>query len=185
MRGVFPLIVGVTTLLAACGEKHADKPVDPITGSQTVAQVKAQARKVQLRPGQWESMFTMDSLDLSNMPAGAPSNMAEQMKRMMTRTIRYCVTPEQAANPDGRMFSGQENKDCTYSGFDANGGVVKGQIACGSQGGTMTAVMSGTYAPEKYEMHMDMKQAGGPAGMAMAMKATTSGKRVGATCSGT
>lgn len=183
MRPTVPFVAGLCALLCACGEKAVDKPVDASTGPQSAAEVKAQTHKVQLKPGQWEGSFALENLDMKNMPQGAPPQMEEQMKKAMTRTMRYCVTPEQAANPDGKMFSGQENKDCTYSGFDASGGAIKGQVSCKSQGGTMTAVMSGTYAPERYEMHMDMKNAGAPGGMEMTMKAKTTGKWVGATCS--
>lgn len=184
MRKMIPFLAGALALLGGCGDKPVDRPVDPSTGPQTGAEVKAQTHKVQLKPGQWEGSFTLDGLDLSNMPEGAPKGMEEQMKRMMSRTIRYCVTPEEAANPDGRLFSGQENKDCTYSGFEAGGGTVKGQVSCTTEGGRMTAVMAGSYTPERYEMRMDMKQVGGPGGMEMTMKATTSGKWIGKECAG-
>ncbi len=80
------------------------------------------------------------------------------------------------------MFSGQENKDCIYKGFDVSSGSVKGEIACKSEQGTMNAVMSGDYGPESYEMHMDMKMSDAPNGMNMSMKAKTTGKWVGAEC---
>jgi hypothetical protein len=182
-RPVSLVLLSATALLAACGQKPADKGVDASTGSQSLDEVKAQARKVQLKPGQWEGSFTLESLDMKGMPQGTPPGMAEQMKSAMARTMRYCVTPEQAANPDGKVFSGQENKDCAYSGFDASGGSVKGQVICKTNGATMTMVMAGSYAPERFDMHMDMQQAGLPNGMSMAMKAKTSGKWIGPTCS--
>src|SRR3546814_2426168 len=50
---------------------------------------------------------------------GGGDQMKEQMKKMMSRaSIKYCVSPEEAANPSGKMFSGQENKDCAYKGFE-------------------------------------------------------------------
>lgn len=168
-------LMGATTLLASCGEKPSGAP-------QTKEEVKAEVQKVQLKPGQWEGTYTLEDIDMSNMPGGG-DQMKEQMKKMMSRAdIKYCVTPEEAANPGGKMFSGQESKDCTYKGFDASGGNVKGEIACKSEHGQMNAVMSGSYAPESYEMHMDMKMTGAPNGMNMAMKAKTTGKWVADTC---
>ena len=175
MRKTMLGLVGMTALLAACGEKPSGEP-------QTKQDVAREVQKVQLKPGQWEGTYTLEDIDMPNMPGGG-DQMEEQMKKMMSRTsIKYCVTPEEAANPSGKMFSGQENQDCTYKGFDASGGSVKGEIACKSEHGAMNAVMSGSYAPESYEMHMDMKMTGAPNGMDMSMKAKTSGKWIGTTC---
>lgn len=178
MRPTLSILIGLTgatALLAACGEKKASEP-------QTREEVRQEVQKVQLKPGQWEGSYELEDIDMPNMPGGG-DQMKEQMKKMMSRTsIKYCVSPEEAANPSGKMFSGQENKDCAYKGFDASGGSVKGEISCKSQGGTMNAVMSGSYAPESYEMHMDMKMTGAPNGMNMSMKAKTSGKWIGTTC---
>lgn len=173
----------MTLLLAACGDKPDDAPANGTgTGSMTKAEVKAAVDKVQLKPGQWEGRFTVQDIDLSNMP-GAPAGMKDQMKSMMSQTsLKYCVTPEEAANPSGEMFSGQENKDCSYQGFAVSGGTVKGQVSCKADGGTMTAAMSGTYGGEAYAMDMDMKMAGGPNGAAMAMKARSEGKWIGPNC---
>ena len=175
MRGTALLLMGAMALLAGCGKKPAGEP-------QTREEVKAQASKIQLKPGQWVGSYDLEDIEMPNMPGGG-DQMKEQMKKMMSRTsINYCVTPEEAANPSGKMFSGQQNKDCTYKGFDASGGAVKGEISCKSDHGVMNAVMSGSYAPESYEMHMDMKMAGAPGGMDMRMKAKTTGKWVAATC---
>ena len=174
MRKTVLTLAGITALLAACSEKAS--------GPQTKEQVAKEVQKVQLKPGQWEGTYTLEDIDMPNMPGGG-DQMEAQMKKMMSRTsIKYCVSPEEAANPSGKMFSGQENKDCTYKGFDASGGSVKGEIACKSEHGAMNAVMAGSYAPESYEMHMDMKMTGAPNGMGMSMKAKTSGKWIGATC---
>lgn len=177
------LMLAATVALAACGDKPGDKTGDiAATDAMSKAEVKAQVDKVQLKPGQWEGRFTVKDIDMANMP-GAPADMKDRMKSMMSQTaLKYCVTPEQAANPSGEMFAGQENKNCTYGGFEAKGGTVKGQVSCKSEGGTMNATMSGTYAPEQYAMDMDMKMEGGPSNMSMAMTARSEGKWIGDTC---
>ncbi|HUD90625.1 MAG TPA: DUF3617 domain-containing protein, partial [Sphingobium sp.] len=169
MRRTVLMLAVLTAGLAACGDKPGDTTGDiAATDAMSKAEVKAEVDKVQLKPGQWEGRFTVKDIDLGNMP-GAPAGMKDRMKSMMSQTsLKYCVTPEQAANPSGEMFAGQENKDCTYGGFEAKGGAVKGQVSCKSQGGTMNATMSGTYAPETYAMDMDMKMEGGPQNMTMA-----------------
>lgn len=176
MRKTALVLIGMTTLLAACGDKPAGGPMSQ-------EEVRQEVRKVQLKPGQWEGTYTLEDIDMPNMRDGA-AQMEDQMKKMMSRTsIKYCVSPEEAANPDGKMFSGQQSKDCTYKGFGADGGTVKGEISCKSpQGGTMNAAMSGSYAPESYEMHMDMKMTGAPNGMDMSMKAKTTGKWIASAC---
>jgi hypothetical protein len=177
------MLAAFTVGLSACNDKPGDKTGDiAATDAMSKQEVKAQVDKVQLKPGQWEGRFTVKDIDLSGMP-GAPANMKDQMKSAMSQaSLKYCVTPQQAANPSGEMFAGQENKNCTYGGFEAKGGAVKGQLSCKSQGGTMNATLSGTYAPEIYAMDMDMKMAGGPNGATMAMTARSEGKWIGDAC---
>lgn len=177
------MMLAMVAGLAACGEKPGDKTGEiAATDAMSRQEVKAAVNKVQLKPGQWEGRFSVRDIDMP----GAPAGVKDQMKSMMSQTsLKYCVTPEQAANPSGDMFAGQENKDCTYGGFEAQGGSVKGQVSCKSQGGTMNATMSGTYAPESYAMDMDMKMAGGPHNMTMAMTARSEGKWIGPDCAST
>lgn len=184
MRRTILMLAGLTVGLGACNDKPGDKAGNiAAADAMSKAEVKAQVDKVQMRPGQWEGRFTVQDIDLSSMP-GAPAGLKEQMKSAMNQTsLKYCVTPEQAANPGGEMFAGQENKNCTYGGFEAKGGAVKGQVSCKAEGGTMNAAMSGSYAPEHYMMNMDMKMEGGPQGSAMAMTARSEGKWIGPTCS--
>lgn len=180
MRHTMLMLAVITAGLSACNDKPGDKTgVIAATDAMSRDEVKAQVDKVQLKPGQWEGRFTVQAIDMP----GAPAGTQDQMKSMMSKAAhRYCVTPEQAANPGGDMFAGQDNKDCTYGGFDAKDGKVQGQLSCKSQGGTMNATLSGAYAPETYAMDMDMKMAGGPNGMTMAMTARSEGKWIGPEC---
>lgn len=171
-------MVLAAAVLTACSDKPGDKAGEiAATDSMSKVEVKAEAAKVQLKPGQWEGRFTVQDIDMPQAPAG----MKAQMKSVMSQTsLRYCVTPEQAANPGAEMFSGQENKNCTYGNFSATGGKVTGQVSCKGNGGTMNAAMSGTYAPDRYAIDMDMKMDGGA--HAMAMTARSEGKWIGAEC---
>lgn len=179
MRHGMLLLTVLTAGLAACSDNPGDKARDiAATDAMSEAEVKAEVDKVQLKPGQWEGRFTVQDIDMPDAPEAAK----DEMKSMMSQTsLRYCVTPEEAANPSGGMFAGQEDKNCTYAGFEAKGGTVKGQVSCKAEGGTMNAVMTGRYAPESYAIGMEMKMAGGP--HAMAMTARSEGKWVGPECS--
>lgn len=180
MHRIGTTLIAVTMLAACSGEPGEKAGNIAATDAMTQDEVKAQVDKVQLKPGQWEGRFTIEDIDMANMP-GAPADMKEQMKRMMSQTsLRYCVTPEEAAKPSGEMFSGQEAKNCTFADFAATGGTVKGKVSCKEDGGTMNAAMSGTYAPDRYAIAMDMKMEGGP--HAMAMTARSEGKWIGAQC---
>ncbi|MBB3981814.1 hypothetical protein GGR44_001473 [Sphingobium fontiphilum] len=183
MRRTILMLAAAAAGLAACGEKPANETatIAP-TDSMSQEDVKQAVGKASIKPGEWQSSFTLEKIDLSGMP-GASAQMEDQMKRMMSRTdIKHCVTPEEAENPGGDMFSGQENKDCTYKGFDMSGGRIAGQVECKSEEGVMNAIMSGTHTADSYDMTMDMKMAGGPDGMTMAMKARTEGKWIGGQC---
>lgn len=176
-------VAGATALLAGCGksEKDAINASAPMSQEQVAAEVS----KVKMKPGQWESNFTLDDLTFTNMPKGAPSSeqMKDQMKSAMSRSaIKHCVTPEQAANPSADMLSGQKDKSCTYKGFDMAGGTIRGQVSCDQNGQAMTATMTGNYASDSYDVTMDMTTKGGTDGMAMTMKARTQGKWLGDQC---
>ncbi|WP_336958008.1 DUF3617 domain-containing protein [Sphingobium aquiterrae] len=156
----------------------------PAAGApQSAADVAGQAAQVRLKPGQWESTFEIADLTMAGLPQGVPQDaMKDQMKAAMSkRAIRHCVTPEEAAKPDGSLFANQD-RNCTYTGFDMSGGMVKGNVRCDREGTITNASMTGHYAPERYDMVMDMTMAGGPRGMTMTMKAKSAGKWVGAQC---
>jgi hypothetical protein len=178
MRARLVMLLMAAAIPTACSDKPGDKAGQiAATDAMSKAEVKAEVDKVQLKSGQWEGRFTIQEIDMPNAPAGVK----DQMKSVMSQTsLRYCITPEQAANPSGEMFAGQEQRNCTYGGFEAKGGKVTGKVSCKAQGGTMNAAMSGSYTPESYAMDMDMKMEGGP--HPMAMTARSEGKWIGPEC---
>ncbi len=183
------LIAQIALLLSACGSSGEDKPGNiAATDSMTKGEVAAVVDTVKMRPGQWESSYTLEDITMPNMPAGAPVEQIEQqMKATMSRaSIRHCVTPEQAEKPSGDMFSGQKDKDCRYKGFVMARGAMKGQVSCTKDGTAMNATMSGTYGSDRYDIGMDMTMSGAGAGsnggQTMTMKARTSGKWLGPDC---
>lgn len=183
MKNAILVLVGGVALLTGCGK--SEKDAVNAGASMSREDVAAQVSKVRMKPGQWESSFALDDIDFANMPKGAPSSaqMKEQMKASMSRpAVKHCVTLEQAANPSAEMLSGQKDQNCTYKGFDMAGGTIKGQISCDKNGQGMTATMNGHYAPDSYEMTMDMSTKAGANGVSMTMKARTKGKWLGDQC---
>jgi hypothetical protein len=153
----------------------------------SVAEVAEKAKQaIKLEAGEWSSKTEVLELD---MPGMKDPRMAEGMKNAMkqsaSQAITYCVTPEEAANPSAKMFGGKDNGECRFDNFVMAGGKMDSKMTCKPKGGgpgSMTMVMSGTYAPTKYDATVSMNIAGGPmaGGGAMTMKAKTTASRIGA-----
>jgi Protein of unknown function (DUF3617) len=174
-------------LLAAC----SSQPSVSATNA-SVAEVAEKAKQaIKLEAGEWSSKTEVLELD---MPGLKDPRMAEGMKNAMkqsaSQAITYCVTPEEAANPSAKMFGGKDNGECRFDNFVMAGGKMDSKMTCKPKNGgdgSMTMVMSGTYAPTKYDATVSMNITGGPMahGGAMTMKAKTTASRVGACKPGT
>lgn len=156
--------------LAGCGGEAVDRNALP-TARNDVAGALA---RVEVRPGLWE--VTREIVSASQ--PGLPVEIAERMKgRRSVR--RHCITPEQAARPDGNFLAGGVGGRCTHSGFSMEDGRVSGEMLCRDPGGIETrARMSGSYGPERFEIGMEMETPG-IGGETMAVVARQSGRRVG------
>lgn len=167
--------------LGACskedgGSASGDSP-------QSAEEVASQMAKVSLQPGEWETTSEIVEVTMDNMPQGMPAGMLDAMKGRKT-TVKSCITPEQAENPEADFLTAQKDGNCTYSGFEMAGGTIRGNVSCTSeQGGTANIAMEGIYSPASYAMTMNMNGDGmggaGTPGMTMQMKMKTSGKRIG------
>ena len=169
------LIVALAVPLAACGSKPA---VDEKNASvEEVANKVAQVSKAEgtIRPGKWQSTMTIEQMDTPGMPPEAK----EQMKNMFAnaRVTETCVTPEEAKQPNPKMFAG--NDQCRYDHFTMGGGKIDAEMHCNQQGANQTMTMSGSYGPDAYAMHMTSTAKGGPTGEAMSMKMRVEAKRIG------
>jgi hypothetical protein len=169
------LLLGLVLPLAACGSKPS---VDEKNAS--VEQVANKVREVTkaegtIRPGKWQSTMTIQSMDMPGMPPEAQS----EMKKMFAqaRVTESCVTPEEARQPNPKMFAG--NDQCRYDHFTMGGGKIDAEMHCNQQGVNQVMTMAGTYGPDAYAMDMTSKTEGGGAGEAMSMKMRVEAKRVG------
>jgi hypothetical protein len=143
------------------------------------------AQSMGLKPGTWKVRVEVADIQMKGMPGGQEQAIADAMKkRMGSQEIMSCITPEQAAKPSADILAAQKQANCTYANSAIAGGRIHAEMTCKPQGGaagTMTAVMDGSYAPDRYSMTMDMDTAG-ENGMGMTMKSSTTGQWVGPTC---
>ncbi|HWI77470.1 MAG TPA: DUF3617 domain-containing protein [Sphingomicrobium sp.] len=173
------LLMSLALPLAACGSKPT---VDEKNASveQVANSVREASRnEAMIRPGKWQSTMTIEDMDMPGMP---PETQA-QMRKMFAqaRVTENCVTPEEARQPQPKMFAGSDQ--CRYDHFTMGNGKIDAEMHCNQQGVSQTMTMAGTYGPEAYAMHMSSKTEGGPAGEAMSMKMKVEAKRIG-DCSG-
>jgi hypothetical protein len=162
-------LLGAAALLAlaGCGEMERNMSAE---------EVADKLASVKIEPGQWEATQEIISVEAPNMPPGVLDGMVGQKTK-----VSNCVTPELAAQPDANFLAAQENANCAYENFSMSGGEMKGRMVCqgGETPGRMEVELAGEYGSTSYDMTMDMKTSGLPGGMGMAMKARTTGKRVG------
>ena len=169
------LIASLALPLFACGSKSTVNEKN--ASVEEVSQKVRQASHDQgfIRPGKWQSTVTIEKMDMPGMPPEA----REQMKKMFanSRVSETCVTPEQAKQPNPKMFAG--NDQCRYDHFTMGKGKIDAEMHCTQQGASQKMTMAGTYGPDAYSMHMTSTTESGPAGGAMTMKMAVDAKRVG------
>ena len=97
-----------------------------------------------VKPGKWERTVEMD------MP-GMPM-------KMPPRTSTYCVTKEQAENPENAVPRSDRQQDCKLSDVKVDGSTVSWKMTCEKSQATGTGSI--TYSADSYTGKMDMKMAG-------------------------
>lgn len=166
------LLISLAVPLAACGSPTVDEKNASV--EEVSEKVREASRKDGLvRPGKWVSTVNIERMDLP----GVPPQQAEQMKRMVeqSHTTETCLTPDEARQPQGDFFGGNEN--CRYDHFRMGSGKIDAEMRCTQAGATQVMEMAGTYSPEAYQMRMKSRAEGAGEGMTMQMKVEA--KRVG------
>jgi hypothetical protein len=157
-------------VLASCNKE------EPKKGPQSAEDVAKELSAMKMEPGRWEATPEILSASAPGMPEAALKEMIGQKS-----TVTNCVTPEQAARPSANFLAAQKNSDCTYQDFSMDDGKMTGTMTCsgGTVPGKMVMKINGRYDPRSYDMNMEMNASGMPGGMTMALKAKTTGRRVG------
>ena len=163
-------------LLAAACSRETGRNAD---GKLSEAEVSAEAGKLRLEPGAWETTTRITAMDVQGLPQSAT-----QAATGTRTTTTNCITPAMAGRPDADILSGTKDGNCTYQRFSMAGDRIDAAMTCRPAGapGAMTMTLAGTHSATGFAMGMDMKT-DLPGNMAMNMKASVSGKRTG-DCSG-
>lgn len=128
-----------------------------------------------IEPGEWTLTMQMTEVTAANAPAGA----LEAMQSQPAQTQTQCITPAQAANPDGGLFAPQSNEDCENMDFSMSGGTISLDATCQVPGaGAMEMTMDGTYDRTTLNADLQMVMAQTPMGE-MTMSGTMTGERTG------
>lgn len=137
---------------------------------------------VSLQPGQWETTVRFSSIEVP----GAPEAVAAQMRAMMGQPQVHaeCMTPEQAANPMGRMMNqGGNANDCQFSENTFAGGTIRVTGTCQAAGrGTMQMSWQGSYTATTMEAQVSAEMRappGTPGPQTVRMSGNMTGRRMG------
>jgi len=135
----------------------------------------APAPRVDLRPGLWE----VQSVIVGVSEQGLPLEVAERMKGPR-RTVRRCITAEDAARPDAGLLAARRSGRCSDESFGRRSGRIAGSAVCRDERGAATRLrMSGRYSAEAYAIQTEVETAGIGAGRMMTLVTEQSGRRVG------
>jgi hypothetical protein len=135
--------------LAACGgspdEDHANRGA--------AERATAATGGVELQPGQWEyttEIVGMSEADLPPELRGGP---------LPSYSFRYCLTPEEARDPDAFFRSADSDNDdddsCRFEDFSFSDGRLRATAHCAYDGETSVARLEGRATPTSYELNMD------------------------------
>ena len=113
------------------------------------------------KPGKWEMTMQME---MTGMPMKMPAH-----------TVTYCLTKEEAENPEKLAPEGRKNSDCKRTDLKIDGNTVSWKVEC--EKSKMTGEGKVTYSGDGFDggMHMTMASGG-------EMNAKYSGKYLGPTC---
>ncbi len=154
---------------AGANEAEADAAAE---GGSAAAPPAAMAT---LSPGQWETrveVLRLNMSDVPNMPAGMTPPMPPPT------TVRSCLTPEQARQPNAGFLTGAENQSgCTYENFSMAGGRMRGIVTCTREGTTVRATVNGSFTADSYEMESESRVTAN--GMTVETASRVSSRRIG------
>ena len=169
MKAGKPFVLVLLAAVAGCRE------APPEARNMSVNEVAAELANVQINPGLWETSSEVLNVTAPNLPREVQNRM-----RRPPQTARHCISEEQAARPDANFLATQRD-NCAYRDFVMREGRIQGTMVCSGDGemaGEATAVMSGRYGAESYDMRMRMEMEG-PADSTMTIETRASGRRVG------
>lgn len=138
------LLIGATgaAILGAAGLSHSD----------AAAQIEPGAERP--LPGQYRAQITFQSIDMP----GAPPQVADMMRQMMSNTVTYCLTPAEIEEGFRAITnrSTENGEDCTYERFSFQGGEIDAVMLCKVDGQSVRMEMTGSGSATNSDVTMKM-----------------------------
>ena len=173
------VVIACALQFAACNKSPAVHETNA-----SVAEVADKVREASsgnsfIRPGQWASTVTIEEFDMPGVPAQASARVKSAMAENQPHEVTSCLSAEDVKRPDVKFFTGKDQ--CRYDHFPMGNGKIDAAMRCtGAGGGGQVTTMTGTYSPDRYQMHMAMAGQDMPGGGgAMTMKMRVDSRRVG------
>lgn len=166
-----------TVVLLAVGLAGCDSKDSVTAKNESAEVVAAKVAKTAVRPlpGRWESVMTVDRMEVKGMPPEAAQAVQGQLGG---HTFFTCLTPAEAEKPQADFFRPGAS-GCTYDSFTMADGKVDAVMSCKADGaGAMKNTMTGTYGESEYAMRITSEGEMQP-GMPMSMAMTITSRRVG------
>ncbi|HWH22311.1 MAG TPA: DUF3617 domain-containing protein [Allosphingosinicella sp.] len=162
-------LIAALLVVPACDRAQQTAP------SLSEEEVAEQLAKVEIEPGQWETVTEIVSAE-----GPLPKEALQQMTGRRD-TVSNCITPEQAKRPSANFLAAQQKSECTYQEFRVDNGQIQGRMSCsgGELPGRMQTAMKGRYEPKRYDIMMDMETSPLPGAGPMKIRTRTRGERVG------
>lgn len=163
--------------LAAC-DSGPEVKADNAKPSEVEAKVRAATAGGEfVRPGKWVTSIAIAEMNIPGMPPEFAAKMKEQ--QVAARDVESCLTPEQAKTPKEGVFAGVD-KSCRYDRFTMDDGKIDAAMTCNQNQTVQKMTMTGSYAPERYDMAMTTKIEGAGPSAGTTMKMKVAARRVGA-----
>lgn len=115
--------------------------------------------EIALQPGEWETTVTFSEIDIEGMPEELAAMMREQMVNQ-PQTESDCITPEQAADPQGQLLMPEgAGSDCTFDEQVFEGGRISLRGSCNGAGGDEPGQvsMTGTYTATSIDAEISVE----------------------------
>ncbi len=110
------------------------------TGLSGALSAQISAPEVAPEPGRYEAEIEVLSIDVP----GAPKQMSGIMKKAMSRTTKYCLTPEEVQDGYRAMTERANEGDCTTERYSFSNGKMDAALTCRAGDRTMRIEMTGT-----------------------------------------
>ena len=170
-RAIAPRAAAAIAGLALCGCGGTG----PAENAAERNQAAANSPAVEVRPGLWEVRSAIVAVS----EQGLPREIAEQMKGPR-RTVRRCITPEEAARPAAGLLAARRTGRCSDEAVERRDGRIEGAMTCRDEAGAATRLrIGGRYRAEAYEIRIEMETPGIGPGRTMTLVTRQSGRRVG------